>query len=139
MYKNNDIPEEYNNLAEFSDNYLVWVRESKLISGTSYNAYIQYLIPSTYLVFTNNYKIKNGDKYTFDANYINNGMYNYLDSYDVNFELTTLQVDNDTFNDFNNDRADYPLIFIAQFCTAIIIVWILNQLTKLVRKGGAFN
>lgn len=46
MYKNNDIPTEYSNLAEISDNYLIWVRESTLQSGRKYSAYVQFLNPS---------------------------------------------------------------------------------------------
>lgn len=46
LFRNNDIPAEYNKLAEISDNYLVWVRESKLQAGSTYSAYVQFIYPS---------------------------------------------------------------------------------------------
>lgn len=139
IYRNNDIPQGYNRLAEISDNYLVWVRESTLNSGTSYSAYIQYINPSAFLVFTNDYKITKGTSYTFDANYVTNGMYNYLDSYTADFSLATMSVDSDDLVSGTYDRADSPSIFICQIICVVCFVWILNQLTKIVRKDGALH
>lgn len=139
IYKNNDIPTEYNKLAEISDNYLVWVRESSLSSGVSYNAYVQLLQPSFGLFFTNDYKISNGTDYTLDANYVTSGMYNYLDSYDVSYTRSTLAIDSDYLSDNDYDRADMPLIFVCQFIVCLFVVWVLNQLSKLVHKGGVFG
>lgn len=139
IYKDNDIPEGYNKLAEISDNYLVWVRESTLQSGTNYSAYIQYINPSPWLLFIDDYKITNGTNYTLDANYISNGMYNYLDSYDVSFSRSTMVVDDDYIVDGVYDRGDAPLIFICQIICILCFVWIFNQLTKLCYKGGVLH
>lgn len=139
IYRSNDIPEGYTNLAEISDNYVVWVRESVLYNGRDYPAYIQYMTPSIYCVFTDNYRIKTGDTYSFNANYTTNGMYNYLDSYDVEFSLNTISVDDDLVTGDLYDRADAPQIFICQFICVIIFVWVLNQLSKIAKKGGGFG
>lgn len=136
LYKNNDIPTGYNNLAEISDNYLVWVRESKLNSGTNYSAYIQFLYPSPGLLFTDNYKIKNGDTYTLNANYSNVGGFSYITSYDVDYSLSTVSVDSDMFATDDYSRSDFPQIFVAQFVLVIILYFVINKLTKLVFKGG---
>ena len=72
IYKNSDIPSSYNKIAEIGDNYIVWVRESTLNSGTSYQAYIQYLSPSFSYFFTDNYNIKVGTDYQYNAHYNNN-------------------------------------------------------------------
>lgn len=139
IYRSNDIPQGYNKVAEISDNYLVWVRESRLQSGTSYQAYYQFLNPSIAIVFTDNYKITSGTNYTLDANYINNGMYSYIDNYDVVYYRDTLNVSDDqwTYSDF--DRADMPYIFVCQFICCIFFVWMLNQLSKLFKKDGVFH
>lgn len=139
IYRSDDIPQEYNKLAEISDNYLVWVRESTLNSGTSYSAYIQFLRPSVSSLLIDNYKITTGTNYTLDANYVSNGMYNYLDSYDVSFSRSTMVVDTDDLSVNDYDRADAPEIFICQLFCIFCFVWILNQLTKIVRKDGALH
>lgn len=136
MYINNDIPEGYNKLAEISDNYLVWVRESKLISGTKYSAYIQYLEPSWLVVSTDDYMIKDGTKYTYDAHYNSNNMYSYLDYYDVNYELTTMTVDHTNDSDDIHYRADFPEIFICGFIIVLIFYWVFKNLSRLFFKGG---
>ena len=92
FYRSNDIPQEYNKLAEISDNYLVWVRESTLVSGSNYNAYIQFLSPSFSYIFIDNYKIKSGTNYRYDAHYTSNNMYSYLDYYDCSYTLSTFAV-----------------------------------------------
>lgn len=139
IFRNNDIPQGYNRLAEISDNYLVWVRESTLKSGTSYSAYIQYINPSAFLVFTDNYKITKGTSYTYDAHYTNNGMYSYVDYYSADYSLSTMSVDSDELVSGTYDRADAPQIFICQFICCLFFVWLLNQLTKIVRKDGALH
>lgn len=137
MFRNNDIPQEYNKLAEISDNYLVWVRESSLSSGTNYSAYIQYIYPSPSLLFTTNYKITKGDYYNLEANYSNNGMYNYITDYDVNFTKTTTLVDlDDYFDNSDYSRADFPTLFMAQFIIVIMLYFIINKITRLCFKGG---
>lgn len=139
FYRSNDIPQGYNKLAEISDNYLVWVRESKLNSGTSYNAYIQFLTPSFAYFFTDDYKIKTGSDYRYNAHYNSNNMYSYLDYYDCEYSLTTLEVASEDISTSDYDRADMPQIFVCQFLCCFFFVWILNQLSKLVKKGGVFG
>lgn len=139
IYKSDDIPEGYNNIAEISDNYLVWVRESKLQSGTGYSAYYQFISPSVSVLFTDNYKITTGTNYIFDANYVNNGVYSYIDSYDVSFSRDCISVDSDEVSSNDFDRGDMPSIFICQFICCVFFVWMLNQLSKLIRKDGGFH
>ena len=139
IYRSDDIPEGYNKIAEISDNYLVWVRESKLNSGTSYSAYYQFISPSVSVLFTDNYKISSGTNYSLDANYVNNGVYQYLDSYDVEFSRDTLAVSSEEISSNDFDRGDMPSIFICQFICCIFFVWMLNQLSKLIKKDGGFH
>lgn len=139
IYRSDDIPEGYNNIAEISDNYLVWVRESRLNCGTSYSAYYQFISPSVSVLFTDNYKISSGTSYSLDANYVNNGVYQYLDSYDVVFSRDTLAVSSDEISSNDFDRGDMPSIFICQFICCIFFVWMLNQLSKLIKKDGGFH
>lgn len=136
MFVNNDIPEGYNKVAEISDNYLVWVKESKLQSGTKYTAYYQYLTPSWLVVSTNDYMIKDGTKYTLDANYNSNNMYSYLDYYDLNYEKTTMAVDTTNDSSDIHYRADFPQIFICGFILCLVFWWVFHNLSRLFFKGG---
>lgn len=139
IYRSDDIPEGYNKIAEISDNYLVWVRESLLSSGTKYSAYIQFMKPSISVLFTNDYMISSGTDYEVIPHYTSGGMYTYVDSYDVDFTRTTISVPTSEISNSNYDRSDMPQIFVCQFICVLIVVWILNQLSKLVHKGGAFG
>lgn len=139
IYRNDDIPQGYNKIAEISDNYLVWVRESSLQSGTSYSAYIQYINPSEFLVFIDNYKITSGTDYEVIPHYTSGGMYTYVDSYDVDFTRTTISVDSELFSSNVYDRGDACSLFVCQFLCCVFFVWLLNQLTKIVRKDGALH
>lgn len=136
MFINNDIPQGYNKLAEISDNYLVWVRESKLVSGTKYSAYIQYLKPSWLLVFTDDYMIKTGTKYSFDYNYSANGYGSYITSADYSYELQTMEPDTSSWSSDIHYRADFPEIFICGFIICVIFYWVFKNLSRLFFKGG---
>lgn len=136
MFINNDIPQGYNKIAEISDNYVVWVRESTLNSGTKYSAYIQYLKPSWLLVFTHDYMIKSGTSYTLDAHYTSNNMYSYIDYYTADYSLTTMSVDDSNFSDDIHYRADFPEIFICGFIVCVIFYWVFHNLSRLFFKGG---
>lgn len=136
MFINDDIPQEYNKVAEISDNYLVWVKESKLQSGTKYTAYYQYLTPSWLVVLTNDYMIKDGTKYTLDANYSTGSMYSYLDYYDINFEKTTMAIDRQNDSNEIYSRADFPQIFICGFISCFVFWWVFHNLSRLFFKGG---
>lgn len=136
IYKNENIPSTFNKVAEISDNYIVWVAENTLESGKTYDAYIQYFSPSFSYFFVEDYMIKDGTEYNYMPHYNNNGVYSYIDYYDKEYSLATLQVDSEdiTSDDFN--RADFPTIFICQFILAIIFVWVLKNLTRICFKGG---
>ena len=136
MYKDSSIPANFNKIAEISDNFVVWVKEAKLNSGTSYAAYYQFFSPSVWVISTDDYKIKNGDSYILDANYTNNGMYSYIDNYDVSYSLTTLEVDDEYFGTSEYDRADFLNIFVVQFLIVLIFLWVFKNLSRLFVKGG---
>ena len=61
-------------------------------------------------------------------------------------ETSYSSYDTYTFSDVSSsisssvfDRGDFPLIFICNFIIILIFAFILNQLTKLVYKGGVFG
>lgn len=137
MFRDSSIPSAYNRLAEISDNYLVWVRESKLKSGTSYSAYYQYFTPSWCVLFTNDYKITTGTKYSFDYNYVSNGYGgSYIDSADYSFELDTLSVDSTQFSDSVFARADFLSLFVVEFLLCVLAYWVFHNMSRLFFKGG---
>lgn len=124
IYKNSEIPSNFNKIAEISDNYIVWVRENRLQSNNSYEAYIQYYYPSFSYLYTDDYKIKTGSNYVLDANYINNGMYSYIDSYDLNYYLDTITTSSGDVETSDYFRTDYPMIF----CCGMILVLIFTAI-----------
>lgn len=135
IYRNNEIPSAYNKIAEFSDNYVVWVKDSKLNSGVSYDAYIQFFSPSFSYFFTDDYRIKYGDSYTYIANYTNVGGFSYITDYTSEYSLITLDPGNDvTSEEFN--RADMPIIFICQVVMCVIFLWVFKQLSRIFYRGG---
>lgn len=136
FFKSSEIPNNFNRIAEISDNYIVFVKENNLMSNTNYEAYIQFINPSFICLFTENYKIKSGTSYSYNVNYINNGMYSFIDSIDSEFNLNTIQVDSDLFSELDSSRGDYINIFLGQILVCICILWVAKQLTRLVYKGG---
>lgn len=88
------------------------------------------------MLFTDDYTIKNGDSYIFNANYINTGVYSYIDNYDLEYSLTTMSVDDDYFTDDDYSRTDFPSIFVCQFIVVVMFYFVINKLTKLAIKGG---
>ena len=59
---------------------------------------------------------------------------------------TYYSYDTMTFNDISDqfssdfwDRADSPSLFICQFFVCVIIVFVFNQLSKIVKKGGVLG
>lgn len=137
IYRNNEIPSNYNKVAEISDNYIVWVKESRLQNDIDYDAYIQFFNPSFSYVHIGDYKIQKGDSFSIIPHYTNNGVYNYIDYYEYDFSLGTYELasgDDFTYNEYN--RSDFIPIFIGQFIVVIIFVWILNKISLLWKKGG---
>lgn len=136
IYKNSTIPSNFNKIAEISDNYIVYVKESTLHNGINYEAYIQYINPSTYVLYINDYKIRNGDYYSYDINYLNNGLYNYIDSIDCNYTLSTYTVDSNLISYENSNRGDIVMIFLGQILCCICVLWVFKQLSRLFFRGG---
>lgn len=136
IFKNSEIPNNFNKIAEISDNYIVWVSSSSLSNNIDYDAYIQFINPSFGLIFVENYRINKGTNYNITPNYINNGLYNYIADYDIDYSLTALEVDENFVSFDNTSRADYINIFIGQFFVVFCILWIFKQLSRLFSKGG---
>lgn len=137
MFINENIPSDYNRVAEISDNYIVLVRENTLNNGVNYNAYYQFFSPSTDYIFTDHYRITNGDNYSYDYNYVNNQYYSYIDSMDLNFSKNTFELSNIS-NDLW-DRHDYWSIGLTIGLLLALFILIYNLATSLVTKGGIFK
>lgn len=109
------VPEDYGNykyLVDHSDNYVV-LSNSRSVSGTynepdSADVIIQYFKPSTYTI-------------TSSINFYNSR------------EFETVDVSSDFY-----DRADCPSIMNTIYLSIFFILFILNGLTKFVKKGGIF-
>lgn len=141
IYRNNNlIPNNYDKIAEFGDNYIVWVRESTLTSDNTYQAYVQYFKPNFYTLFLENYSINKGINYKMIPNYNNNGMYSYIEDYDITYELKTSQlVSGDDYTSYIEYIADYNEINLSVFCLLVAIIWVFNHISKLWCKGGCFK
>lgn len=137
MYIDENIPSNYNRIAEISDNYIILVRENVLNSNNTYNAYIQYFNPSTQVIFINDYRIKYGDTYSIDYSYTSNQWGNFLNTGDLVYSLHT--------NEINNIQSDFfsrPDCANFLFTATLIIIFLLfcmNAVTSLVEKGGVFK
>lgn len=138
IYKNKDIPNNYNRIAEISDNYVVWVKESTLNNNNSYGAYIQFLNPSFSYFYTDEYKIKNGSSYTLDYNYYTSNFGSYIDSADLNYSLTTLEVDDNYISSEDVARADCIAIYFGQILCIVSILWVFKQMSRLFFRGGLY-
>lgn len=137
MFVSSDIPSNFNKVAEISDNYIVLVRENKLLSGNDYHAYYQFFSPSTEIIYTENYRITNGDTYSYDYNYNSNQYYSYIDSMDLNYSKNTFELTNVSNNLF--DRHDYWSIGLTVALFLCLTILITNLATSLVHKGGIFK
>lgn len=136
MFISENIPSNFNRIAELSDNYVVLVKEQQLLSGHTYEAYIQYFSPSTQILHLNNYKIVDGDTYTLDYHYINNQYYSYIDYVSVDYTKNTYELDRST--DFW-DRGDILFLIPAVIYLLLLIILIVNLATSLVHRGGIFH
>lgn len=109
------IDENYNSyhyLVEAHDNYLILSNKSH-ISGSSGDIDS---IPIVYNYFS--------PAVTFSSTY----------SSEETRSFTSLDLSNNI-----EDRADFPIIFLCGFTLIFTFIFIINQITKLVRKGGVFN
>ena len=134
MFVSDSIPEEYNRLAEVSDNYVVLVREQQLTSGRQYDAYYQFYQPSVQILHVDDYELKTGIIKSIDFDYDSSG--EIIDN-SFNYEFNTMVLD-ERSSDLE-DRPDYPLILWTQFLLLFIFVWVLNQTSKFYKKGGVFT
>lgn len=125
MYKSDVIPSEFNKIAEISDNYVVWVQESKLYNGDDYEAYYQFLKPSFYVVPVEDYRIKQGSEY-------------YYESGDVEFYCYSMTPDYEYISGDVWQQADIVDYFPCQFIIVIAFLWVFKQLSRLFFKGGLF-
>lgn len=110
---------------------------------TEYHDYI-YLcdISDNYVALTKNHHIygESGDLATINC------IYQYFTPSIYTIEGTYSSYETETFSDVSSqfsddifDRADFPIIFVCNFLTCVIFVFIINQLTKIVKKGGVFG
>ena len=108
------IDENYNNykyLVEAHDNYII-LSSSSAIHGESgdtdnVNAIIQYINPP----------------YTIPLTYYSEKTFSFTD------------IESNLSNNIE-DRADFPNIFICGFIIIFLLIFIINTLTRLFKKGG---
>lgn len=137
MFIDENIPSSYNRIAEISDNYIVLVRENKLNDNTDYDAYIQFFSPSTEVLHITNYRITNGDSYTYDYHYTNNQYYSYIDYMTLDFSKNTYALGNTSTSFF--DRHDFWSIGLVVALLLALVILIVNLATSLVHRGGIFH
>lgn len=109
------VNEEFKNykyLVNVSDNYVI-LTDSRSVSGSwdnpvEYDVIYQYLTPSILTIETTR-----------------------TTSSQLNF--TQIETSHDFW-----DRADAPMITISSFIVVFFLLFVINGLTKLVRKGGVF-
>lgn len=123
MYKSDLIPEDFDHIAEVSDNYVVWVKSSNLVNATDYQAYYQFFKPSFYVLPVSNYRIKTGTSYSYESG-------------DISYSMTTLSPDSDYITNNNWENADFPDYFVCQFIVVIMFLWVFKQLSRCFFKGG---
>lgn len=137
MFIDSTIPSNFNRIAEINDNYIVLVKENTLNSGSSYEAYYQFFSPSTEVLHVTNYKITNGDTYTYNYHYTNNQYYSYIDYMDLEFSKTTSSLENRSSDLFS--RHDYWSIGVTVALFLCLTITIVNLATSLVHRGGIFH
>lgn len=112
------LPSEYQDykyLVSTHDNYLLLSKNSHAYGESgdpaTINCVAQYFTPSIYTIETT-YTTENYETYTNIS---------------------------DLYTDSIFDRADFPQLFICNFIICLIWVFVINQLSKLVYKGGLFG
>lgn len=137
MFISDIIPENYNRIAEISDNYIILVRENVLNNNNSYDAYIQFFSPSTEVVHLNNYRITKYNNITYNYIYNNNQFYNYIDYVTTEFSLNTILLEDRNSELFN--RHDYWSIGLMVALLLCLVILIVNLATSIVHRGGIFH
>ncbi len=137
MFKDSKIPSNFDKIADFGDNYVVFVKQDILTNDSDYEAYIQYFKPSFYVLHTYDYRITQGDAISFDYNYVNNGYGGqYIDSATYNMQKHTLMYESGDFDTNEYSRADFCDWFPCQLLVVIVWLWFFKQLSRLFFKGG---
>lgn len=133
IYKNKDIPSNFNKIAEVGDNYIVFVKDNNIVSGRNYEAYIQFFNPSWAYFYTTTYNVKSSSS---DVNYHNNGYYNYIDNINTSSSYNTYSIDNSFITTEDSERADVVSILLGQILCVACILWVFKQFSYLWHKGG---
>lgn len=110
MYVNEDYINDYKYLVGVSDNY-VTLTDVSHVSDNDINVLYQYISPSPLAIEGTLYV--SGDQY---------------------YDNISSQLSSEYW-----ERGDLPQVMIAQFILLVLFGWLLNQLTKLVHKGGIFG
>lgn len=111
MYLENKYS-NYNYLIELHDNYAI-LSTSSHISGSSGDSDSVNAIA--------NY---------FDPHYVVPFTYHSEESFSFNYITTSDNIE---------DRGDFPKIFICGFILIFVLIFIINNLSKLFKKGGIFG
>lgn len=114
MYLPEDF-QDYKYLVEAHDNYFILSKTHHIYGDSgdpaTVNCIYQYIYPSIYTI---------EGTYTTES---------YLVLPDVS----------SSFSDSDFDRGDFLPLFICNFLVCVIIVWVLNNLSRLFYKGGGFS
>ena len=139
MYISDEIPSSFRYVVELSDNYVVLSDKSLLQSNNAYEVYIQYFNPSTMVINTDDYYIKESDSTYKTYNYIydNNGVYSYVDSIEESFEVRPFSVE--AYYDSLFNRPDHMNILVDVFLLLALVIVIVNLATSLIKNGGIFG
>lgn len=70
------------------------------------------------------------------ASYFNGYSFPFTYSSEQTFSFSNIA---DSFTSNFEDRSDFPVIFICGFILIFTLIFIINQLSKLVKKGGVFG
>lgn len=136
MFISEEIPTNFNKVAELHDNYVILVKEDVLTSGRTYEAYIQFFNPSTTYEHLTNYRISDGNDIKYNYHYTNNQYYSYIDYMQVAYTKNTYEITRDTDLWARFDVSSVALIVGLLLALVIIIV---NLATSLVHRGGIFH
>lgn len=137
IFIDQNIPSDYRYIVDLQSNYIVLYNHSSISSINSpISVYIQFFTPSQY-VYIPNYYLTNSSLILTELT----TTYDLVDSSSTDIEYTTRlsQLDNDYISSDIFDRSDFPQIFICGFIILFLFAFILNNLSKLVKKGGIFG
>lgn len=115
MFISEDVPASYKYLYDVGDNYIALTNTSHSVGS--------YMDPDEisiiYQFFQPSFQTLETSVEVYNERYYDNVSSQFSDNF--------------------FDRSDAPQIFICQFLICVWFVWLLNQLSKLVHKGGVFG